>query len=69
MRCLQREFLQAMWFKIVLVGNPMMGTSKVVDMTDSKAIGRITEAVTIEVEGFFIVVVIADYVAKTVAEM
>ena len=53
---------------MVLVGNPTMGTSKAADITDSKAIGKTTEADTVEVigtiEGAFIVAEIADYMPK-----
>ena len=36
---------------MVFTGNPMMDASKVVDMTASKAIGRIKEAVTMGPKG------------------
>ena len=38
-------------FGMVLVANPIMGTSKVTDMIDSNAIGRLAEVATIEVVG------------------
>ena len=54
---------------MVLVGNPMMGISKMADMTYSKAIGRIIKVATMMVKGaierVFIVAKMADYVAKT----
>ena len=35
---------------MLLAGNPMIGTSKVADMMDSKAIGKRTEVIIIEVK-------------------
>ena len=62
-------YLRAFWSKVVLVGNPMMGVSKMADMTYSKAIGRIIKVTTMMVKGaierVFIVAKMADYVAKT----
>ena len=58
---------------MILVGNPMIGTSKVADMTDSKAIGRIIEVDTMEVtgviKGAFIVGKMVDQVANMVVKM
>ena len=59
-------------FWVVLVGNPTMGTSEVVDKMDNKAISRIIKLTTIVVKGVekvFIVAEMADQVAKTLAEM
>ena len=58
---------------IVLIGNLMTGASKMVDIVGSKAIVRITEAVTMKVERViervFIAARIANPALKTVAEI
>ena len=58
---------------MVLVGNPIMATRKVADMMYSKAIGRITEANTMEVtrvvKGPFMVAKMTDHIAKIVTEI
>ena len=60
-------------FTIVFVGNSMTLISKVVDIAHSKAIVRIIEVVTMEVQGViekvFIVAKIIDHEAEMVAEM
>ena len=58
---------------MVFVGNSMTPTSKVVDIAHSKAIARITEVVTMEIQGViekvFIVAKIIDHEAEMVAAM
>ena len=58
---------------MLLAGSPMISTKKVVDMTNSKAFGRITDVVTMNIEVvikvLFIVAEIANHMAKTAAEM
>ena len=58
---------------MVLIYNPMISTSELVHMMDRRAIGRIIEAATMEIQGdirrVFIVAEMADHVAKMVAEM
>ena len=65
--------MHATWSRTILADNPMMGTSKVADMMDSKAIDGVTEVVTMEAEGVievvFMAAEIADDVTETVEEM
>ena len=57
---------------MVFISNPMISISKIANMMDSKAISKIIEAVTMEVEGVikrvFIAAEMADHVAEMVAE-
>ena len=58
---------------MVLVGNPIMGTSKVANMMDINTIGKITEVVIMKAEGVievgFMEAEITDSIAETVVKM
>ena len=54
---------------MILVGNPMMGIRKVVDIMDSRGIGRIMEVATIDVIGVIKRVFIAAEMINYMAEM
>ena len=62
-----------MQFGMALVGNLIMGTSKVVDRMENKATSRKTKVVTMVVERvielLLMAIRIADHVAKMVAKM